>query len=244
MLHITICDDEPVQLSLMEAFVKEWAKTTGTETVLDFCRNADQFLFLWEEKKDIDILLLDIEMPGMNGVSLAHFLRGRGEKLQIIFVTGIADYVLEGYEVDAVSYLLKPVRKERMYACLGKAKERCGRKEPELVLETAGEAIKVKVADICYLESAAHDTIVHCVSLAEALRCKTGIRQMEQLLQSQSAAFYKIHRSYLINLAHVARITRKEVQMETKELLPIARGKWEGLNQAYLTYYRRKLEKE
>lgn len=242
MLHIAICDDEPIQLSLLKSLVTDWAKLANTELQIDSCQSADQFLFLWEEKKDIDILLLDIEMPGMSGISLAHRLRSIGEDLQILFVTGIADHVLEGYDVDAVSYLLKPVKKERLFACLDRAKNRCGHKAPELVLETAGEVVKVKLMDICYLESLAHDTIVYCVNMPEAIRCKTGIAQMQQKLHRESGSFFKMHRSYLINLAHVERITRKEVEMETGDILPIARGKWEELNRAYLNYYRGKTE--
>lgn len=240
MLHITICDDEPAALSLLESFVTEWAKRENAEVQIDRCKNADQFLFLWEEKKNVDILLLDIEMPGMSGISLAHRLREMGEDLQIIFVTGIADHVLEGYDVDAVSYLLKPVKKERLFACLDRAKNRCGHRAPMLVLETAGEAVRVKLMDICYLESLAHDTMVYCVDMRDAIRCKTGIAQMERELGRESGSFFKIHRSYLINLAHVERITRKEVEMETGVSLPIARGKWEELNRAYLNYYRGK----
>lgn len=240
MLRLTICDDEPVQLSFLEALVTDWAKQTNTELKIEFCRNADQFLFLWEEKKNIDILLLDIEMPGMSGISLAHKLREMGESLQIVFVTGIADHVLEGYDVDAVSYLLKPVRKEKLFYCLDKARARCRKKEPELVLETGGGVTKVKLSDICYLESAAHDTLVICSNGKDAVRCRTGILQMEQQLQKESDSFFKIHRSYLINLAHVERISRKEVVMDNAAVLPIARGKWEGCNQAYLNFYRRK----
>lgn len=241
MLRLAICDDEPVQLSFLEAAVTDWAKQTNTELKIDLCKNADQFLFLWEEKKDIDILLLDIDMPGMSGISLARRLRSMGESLQIIFVTGVADYVLEGYDVDAVSYLLKPVKKERLLACLDRAKGRCGKKEPEFVLEVSGEIVKVKLSDICYLESAAHDTLIFSIHAKEPLRCKTGILEMERQLQTESASFFKIHRSYLINLSHVDRISRKEVVMETAAVLPIARGKWEACNQAYLDYYRRKL---
>lgn len=239
MLHITICDDEPVQLSLLEAFVTDWARQKNAEIKIDLCKNADQFLFLWEEKKDIDILLLDIEMPGMNGILLAHKLRDMGENLQILFVTGMTEFALEGYDVDAVSYLLKPVRRERLFACLDKAQARCGQKEPELLLESVGELVRVKLMDISYLESLGHDTMVHCLSRTEPVRCKKGILQMERRLQQESASFFKIHRSCLINLAHVERITRKEVQMETSERLPIARGRWEELNRAYLNYYRR-----
>lgn len=242
MLHIMICDDEPAQLALLDGLVKGWAKREGIVPKIALCKNADQFFFLWEEKKDTDILLLDIEMPGMDGMSLAKRLRSMGEGLQIIFVTGLTDYVLEGYDVDAVSYLLKPVKAERLYACLDKAKEKCAKKIPELLLETAGEVRKAKLSDICYLESAAHDTMVYCRHMEEAIRCKTGILQMEQQLSQMGGVFFKIHRSYLINLACVERISKKEVLMEMKQSLPIARGKWDGLNQAYLSYYRGRRE--
>ncbi len=238
MLHIMICDDEPVWLAWLDGLIKDWAKERNIVPEIDLCENAEQFFFFWEEKKDADILLLDIEMPGMDGMSLARRLRSMGEGVQIIFVTGFPDYALEGYDVDAVSYLLKPIQKDRLYACLDRAKDRCTRKAPELLIESAGELVKVKLSDICYLESAAHDTMVYCNGRAEAIRCKTGILQMEQRLAQMGGAFFKIHRSYLINLACVERIAKKEVLMENQHSLPIARGKWDGLNQAYLSYYR------
>lgn len=242
MLRLTICDDEPVSLAFFQSLAADWAKQTKTEVKIDLCKNADQFLFLWEEKKDIDILLLDIEMPGMDGISLAHKLREMGESLQIIFVTGVADYVLEGYDVDAVSYLLKPVKRERLFFCLDKAKGRCRKGEAQLVLETAGEIVRVRLSDICYLESEAHDTLLYRSGLTEPIRLKTGILQMEQKLREKSGAFYKVHRSYLIHLAHVERISKKEVTMDNGAAVPIARGRWEACNQAYLNYYRGRQE--
>lgn len=71
MLHIAICDDEPAQGLLLENLVQEWAREKQLSVTVDTCRNAEQFFFLWEEKKDIAILLLDIDMPGMDGMSLA-----------------------------------------------------------------------------------------------------------------------------------------------------------------------------
>ena len=88
MLQIAICDDEPSQLALLEAFVSEWAKENRQEISLELCRNAEQFLFLMEEraekKQSVDILLLDIEMPGMDGVALAHRLREEGAGLPFL----------------------------------------------------------------------------------------------------------------------------------------------------------------
>lgn len=238
MMHIMICEDEPSQLKLLEGMVKEWAKRAKAEVQVDLCQSAEAFFFLWEEKKNTDIAVLDIEMPGMDGMELARRLRRMGEDLEILFVTGLADYALEGYEVDAISYLLKPVEMQRFSACLEKAWERRRKREPELVVEGAGEVVKVRLSDICYLESAAHNTMLYCRNRGQAVLSKTGILQMERQLAEKSSVFFKIHRSYLINLAYVERIAKKEVVMEDGQRLPIARGRWEAVNEAYLRYYR------
>ena len=255
MLHITICDDERSQLSLLQALITEWGKDRKYETEINLCQNADQFLFHYEEKKELDILLLDIDMPGMDGLSLARRLRAEGERVQIIFVTGLTDYVLEGYDVEAVSYLIKPIEKEKLFYCLDKAKKRSGTPDQVLLLETPGGAARVRLMDICYLESAAHDTQVHYAhnaystdtasvvakpAISDSIRCRTGIHELEKRLQAQCNAFFKIHRSYLVNLAYVSKIARKEVLLDTGEALPVARNRWEALNKAYLDYYREK----
>ncbi len=239
-LHIVICDDETSQISLLENYVEKWAKECNIEVFVQNCRNADQFLFLWEERKDVDILLLDIEMPGMDGMALAKRLRNGGEQLQILFITGIVDYVMEGYDVEAVSYLLKPVKEERFFECMERARKRIGREEAVLLLEAAGEVEKIRLKDISYLESDGHDTLVY--QDAKVLRSKLGIQKLEKEITEKSGMFYKIHRSYLINFSHIQKITRKEVQMDTGAAIPIPRGKWEALNQAYLNFYRKNQE--
>lgn len=242
MLYLIICDDENTQLSLLESYVGEWARERRQETDITLCRSAEELLFRREEKRETDILLLDIDMPRMDGLSLARRLREQGEGAQIIFVTGLSDYALEGYEVEAVSYLLKPVKKDRLFACLDRARERCGREEVALLLETPGGVARVRPRDIYYLESDAHDTQVHSAFGAEPLRCRTGIRQLEERLEGAGQPFFRIHRSYLVNLAFVNRIVRREVVMDSGEALPVARNRWEALNQAYLEYYGQKRE--
>lgn len=246
MLRIAICDDEPAQRALLEAYVGEWGMLRQQEVDMALVGSAEQFLFHWEERRR-DILLLDIDMPGGDGLSLARRLRSQGEDVQIVFVTGLAEYALEGYDVDAVSYLIKPVEKERLFTCLDKALARCGREAPALLLDTPGGMARVRVRDICYLESDAHDTWVHCAGEKEPVRCRAGIRQVEERLEQQGESFFelhffKIHRSYLVNLAYVNRIERKEAVMDSGEALPVARNRWEALNRAYLDYYRGRWE--
>lgn len=104
----------------------------------------------------------------------------------------------------------------------------------------AGEVAKVRMKEIRYLESAAHDTFVYLDKTGEELRSKLGIQKLEAQLQEESGLFFRLHLSYLVNLAHIDRITRKEVLLDTGVSLPIARGKWEELNRAWLLYYRKK----
>ncbi len=271
MLSVTICDDEPEQTFWLETLVRQWARERKAEVDIACCRNGEQFLF-WQEERHTDIALLDIDMPGMDGIGLARRLREMGDDMQILFVTGHGDYAVEGYEVEAVSYLMKPVGQERMFQCLDRARERCGQGEPALLLQTPGGVCRVKLKDVCYLESVAHDTLVYCarvparslelppvqgyaqvsrqtytrelvqsqkpVSGLKPVRSSTGIGQMEEWIGQQSKVFFRIHRSFLVHLGYVARITRREVVMDDGRCLPVARGRWEALNQVYLDYYR------
>lgn len=235
MLHISVCEDDPVQQSMLAEWVREWGRVSGTELSLDTFDTSGQFLFHWEDKLDVDLLLLDIEMPGMDGMTLAHTLRERGGTLQIIFVTGRPEYVYEGYDVDAAFFLVKPLKKERLRECLAKAVKLLGTEEPMLLVEGAGEIVRVKVKEISYLESDGHDTVVH---LKEGeIRSRRGIKYLEEELGGKSGLFFKLHRSFLVSLAHIQKITKKEVWMDNGAALPIPRGKWEPLNQAYLGYY-------
>lgn len=243
MLRIAICDDEPAVLSLLEEGVCAWAKERREKVEISFCENAQQFLFQEEDKEPADILLLDIEMPGMNGIDLAKKLRAGKETMQIIFITGFAGYALEGYEVDAVSYLVKPVRQEALSSSLTRALERCRRQEPVLFVETFEGRIRVKISGISYLESMGHEVFIHMTEGAGTIRSRESLTGLQKRLEEGSIQagmfFKKPHRSYLVSIADVLRISRKELEMAGDGgHIPIARGKWEELNTAWLSYYR------
>ncbi len=260
MLQIMICDDETVSLSFLERTVREWAAERKWEVKISLYQSAEQFLFDSEDQEEADILLLDIDMPGLSGIDLAHRLRREGKRAQIIFVTGLADYMLEGYDVEAVSYLLKPVDTGKLFICLDRARERRQKEEPVLLLELSGGMARVGLTKICYLESDAHTTQGHCIrslyssgtepgkpdsmevsgrtGVKFTMCSRTGIRELEERLAALGSGFFRIHRSYIVNLAYVSRINRREVLLDDGEALPVSRSRWEALNRAYLDYYR------
>lgn len=96
MLHLAICDDDGRTLDYLAGETADWAKAEGEACCVERYVSADAFLFAWEERKDTDILLLDIEMPGTNGMALARRLKQLGNPVSIIFVTGNPEFALEG----------------------------------------------------------------------------------------------------------------------------------------------------
>ena len=207
MLRIAVVDDEEAARELYGSLARDWARRRGVEAEVVTFASAEQLLFSLDERA------------------------------QIVFVTGVIDHVLDGYDVDAVSYLLKPVRAEKLDAALDRALDRAGREEPVLVVEGAGETSRVPLTRICLLEARGHDTLV---TLADGTRLVStrGIAQLEAELARASGLFVKVHRSYLVSLPHVRRITRRDVEMDTGDVVPIARGRWEGLNRAWLAWCR------
>jgi len=158
---IVICDDCSADSSYVSAFVKEWAGLNGHEIEMTLFDSAEKFLSFYEEGGRSDLLLLDIEMPGMDGVTLARKLRKYNETMQIVFVTGYSDYISEGYDVSALHYLMKPVKKEKLQEVLSRAADRIQKNERMLTLEVSGELVRVPVHEISYLDVSQNYVTVH-----------------------------------------------------------------------------------
>ena len=146
--HFAVCDDRPEDARLVASLAARWARRTGAEVELEVFPSAEAFLFRYQEKKDFDILLLDIEMTGMDGVELAKTVRRDNEAVQIVFITGYSDYIAQGYEVSALHYLMKPVNEEKFDQVLTRAVSRLARNEPFLTLELPGETVRVPLLEI------------------------------------------------------------------------------------------------
>ena len=123
-LKAAICDDSAADRGYLSGLVEKWAAGAGHAVSLAAFDSAERFLFAYAEKNDYDLLLLDIEMGAMDGVTMAKRLRAENDSVQIVFITGYGDYIAEGYEVAALNYLMKPVREEKLFAVLDRAAEK------------------------------------------------------------------------------------------------------------------------
>ena len=134
-LRFAVCDDDQDYARYIESLAAHWARAAGTALEVERFPSAQAFLFRYEERRDFDVLLLDIEMDGMDGVALAKAVRRDNDDIQIVFVTGYADYIAQGYEVSALHYLTKPVDPDKLSQVLTRAVGRLRRNAPALTLE-------------------------------------------------------------------------------------------------------------
>lgn len=230
-MKLVICDDNPADIDYVTGLVGEWKRQTGTGVEILSFPSAEALLFAWEENRDMDILLLDIEMGEMSGVKLARRLRRDGAQMQIVFITGYMDYIAEGYDVEALHYLLKPVTGERLGQVLNRAMERIRTREHMLWLALQDGVVRLSVYEIRYLEVMRNYTTVHGT---EDYSVKRSLNDLESELDE---SFYRIHRSFIVNLRFVKRITRTEVILKDGTALPLSRKRYEGLNQALIAYF-------
>lgn len=228
--RFAVCDDDTQYARYLGRLVAQWARQAGVETETEFFPSAEAFLFRHEERRDFDVLLLDIEMSGMDGVTLARTLRQTDDGLQIIFITGYADYIAEGYEVSALHYLTKPVDEEKLFQALSRGVERLRRNEPFLTLELPGETVRLPLGRIRWLEVAHNYVTVH------ADREYSVKRPLSELERELDGRFFRVSRSFIVNLACIYRVARAEVELDSGERIPLPRGQYDRLNRAIINW--------
>lgn len=227
---LAICDDNDTDSRYIASQVALWAEERGVQIKSNIFPSAEAFLFHYAEQKDYDMLLLDIEMGGMDGVTMAKTIRRENESVQIIFITGYSEYIAEGYEVSALHYLMKPVHREKLFRVLDRAAEKLQKNERILYLEITGEMIRVPFYEIRYLEVSQNYVTVHG---KEAYTVKKTLREFEEELDDR---FFRAGRSYLINLSYVRKVTRTEAHLADGAVIPLSRGLYEPLNRAIISY--------
>ena len=233
-LHIAVCDDEQAQAELYASIARDWGAQSGQVVQVETFGSAESFLYAWGEDRSFDVLFLDIQMPGENGIVLARRLRLEDERLSIVFVTGLPQFMEQGYEVEALHYLVKPVRPERIFSCLDRAARRCEAQDRTVLIVCGTGNIRLHERELLYAEAFSHMVEVH--TRQGAYETSMGIGTLSDRLDP--AMFFRAHRSYLVNLRWVSRIGREELWLDNGVRLPVSRRQYDALNRAFIAYHR------
>ena len=233
-INIAIIDDEKVQLELLEKYVRNWASEKNIRVITEAFYSAESFDFSWSMDKKYNILLLDIQMSGQNGIELAKKIRKEDNMANIIFITAIPDYIGEGYEVEAINYLIKPIKEEKLYECLDRALQRIPKEEKTILIDVDGEIRRIIQHDILYVEAFSHSIDISTVDGKYTTR--KNISAIEKELDEN--IFIRCHRSYIVGLRYIKRIGKNQLELDNGDLIPVSRRQYSQTNRAFIKYFR------
>ena len=228
--RVAIVDDSGVDAEFVQCILKAWADQRQVNIQTEAFTTAEAFLFRYAEDKRWDILLLDIEMGAMDGVTMAKRVRQDNEAVQIVFITGYSDYIAEGYEVAALHYLMKPVNREKLLIVLDRAMEKRKQEERCLNLEAYGEMVRIPFYEIRYLDVHQNYVTVHAKA---DYTVKRTLGDFEKELDDR---FCRVGRGMILNLKYIQRVTKTEVRLSDGTVLPLPRGAYEPLNRAIIQH--------
>lgn len=201
-MRVVIAEDEAAQRAHMRQCVERYGAQHSLEiTVQEF---ADGAALADGYERGCDVLLADIDMPGMSGMDAAARIRQVDSRVMIIFCTNLVHRALDGYAVQALDFIVKPVGERRLWEAMDKARRYLAAREPHVLsLHTQDGVVCVRAQDILYAETYGRKLLVH--TARGNLELRMPIAALEQALCRDG--FFRIHNAYLVSLRHVQRVS-------------------------------------
>ena len=230
MLRIALVDDDTGDIRTLQEYLERFARDGGLEWSSAGFSSGPAFLS--GDTTQFDLIVLDVDMPGISGIDTARLLRQRDPDVLLMFVTNMPQYALAGYAVDAMDYLIKPVSYGDFSLKLQKALRYLRRGKTERIpLRTAAGLVGVEPREILYVESTLHYLTYHTWSGEYRVRELMG--EAEKKLQGHS--FARCARSFLVNLRHVTAIEGEDVVVGAVRLR-ISRSRREDFLERFTRY--------
>ena len=227
-VRIAICDDEEIYRVQLKTVLDRLL--VNDEYNIDTFSDGNILCGAFSECP-YDLVFLDIEMPSVDGITLAKRIRSVSESVFIVFLTSHIEYALEGYEVNALRYLTKPVDINKLKDVIKHVQEK-QKKARQIIIREDGEEIVIDVGDVIYME--AMDKNVRIVTSGGEFVTRYNIGEYEEELKNDG--FFRIHRGYLISLSKIKKLVKNDVVMEGDTALPVSRSNLKPLKDAFYSY--------
>lgn len=235
LVNIVICENDKNDQEFVKAKVVEILDDLDIEYEIKVYNSGDDLLEGYD--KYTDIILLDIQMDGLDGMETARKIREFDDNVEIIFITSFVEYALEGYEVNAYRYLLKPVKDENLMTSLINCLNDRNFVKRSIVIKEGDTRIKISLKDIMYIEVQGNDITVH--TLKDTYRTKGTMSNFETEINSDM--FVRCHKSYLVNLEYIKSIKRYTSILVNDEEVPLSRNKYKEIKDRFFEMIEDKL---
>jgi len=234
LLNIVICEDTDNDAGLLRLHIEKYFLEINCIGNINVYKSGDEFLkeFAAGEINDVKIVFLDIFMPGTDGIGTARKLREADKEIVIIITSTSTSHGLDGYSVDALQYLVKPVK----YPELKNVLEKCTSMFADSLrfIEVLSDRVTVRVylKDIIYIES--FNTALHIHTVKDTIKTFLPLSEMEKQLEGSS--FLRTHRSFIVNIPYIKDIAENDFVLTSGTLIPIRRNDKLSVKQAYMDY--------
>lgn len=231
---IAICDDEEPEMKKIETMTRAICKEEKIQQEISCFQSAGELLEKVQDGKEYQLLLIDVMMPGKDGIELARELRKRKMENAIVLLSYNREMALQGYEVDAARYLAKPLEEEKLKEaisfCYGKSRNTRG-----ILIPGENGMRKIMPQDICYIEIAGRKCRI-CQE-NETWDTNVSIKELEKLLLEHG--FVRCHQSFLVNCSYVKNFRTSYMELADGSLIPVSKHRIKEVRQQFFEYMRK-----
>lgn len=235
MIKVAFCDDDMSVLDELKDLLDQYGAKRSREITYDTFYSSLELLDKIEKGVRYDILFLDVILPNENGIDIAKEIRQYDNVVKIIFLTSSSEFAVQSYTVGAYFYQLKPIWKENFYRLMDSAISECQKEEQRsLILRCKNGITRIDLDRLEYCEVLGRTLLFHM----ENGKILEGTGSMDKLYGqlSQYENFVRPHRSFLINMEYIEKISHKAITMENQTDIPIPHGKCCEIKNMYLEY--------
>ena len=228
MIRIAIVDDEKV----IREQIKKLVEKKQNDCEIDTYGTGEDLL---KADSVYDIIFLDIQMKGMNGIETAKALRQKADNTVLIFITGVKEYVFDAFDVAAFHYLIKPIEENKFWEVCDRAVLAVTKKKQnpsgQIFIKTRSQSITLDQSNVLYIESRAKKVEIHTkTNIVEAY---AAISELEKQLVG---SFYRCHRGYLVNMAFIAGYENDSITLNNGETIILSKDKYSEFVKVYMRY--------
>lgn len=235
MIKVAFCDDDISVVEELKELLSQYRIKRKQEIEYASFYSSLELLTNIEKGARYDILFLDVILPNENGIDIAREVRQYDSVVKIIFLTSSAEFAVQSYTVGAYFYQLKPIWKENFFRLMDAAISECQKEQQRsLIMRCKNGITRIDLDKLEYCEVLGRTLLFHM----ENGKVLEGTGSMDKLYEqlSQYENFVRPHRSFLINMEYIARISHKAITMENLAEIPIPHGKCCEIKNLYLEY--------
>ena len=226
-MKLAIVENERSHAEHLRSLLQQWSRER--QSILDVAVFSSGEAFLRSDTNAFDLVFMDIQLSGLDGISAAHRLREQAFKGQLVFLTAFSEYVFDGYDVQALNYLLKPIAYDKMAKCMDYAARKLS--DDHYTFRNRGSIIQIPYSQIIYFSSANHFT--------QIITTEGSFRQLESIkniFTHLPDRFHFCHRTVIVNMEHIVLLRGRELVLSNKAVVPVSHTYIQGIRSSLLSY--------